>query len=89
PWPDDPDHVIYVWLEALSNYLSATGFPEEGYQDYWPADYHVIGKDITRFHCIYWPAFLMSAGLALPRTVWAHGFINFGGGKMSKSSGVA
>ncbi|MDX1674037.1 MAG: methionine--tRNA ligase [Longimicrobiales bacterium] len=89
PWPDDPDHVIYVWLEALSNYLSATGFPDESYVRYWPADYHVIGKDITRFHCIYWPAFLMSAGLELPGTVWAHGFINFGGGKMSKSSGVA
>ncbi|MGK7313338.1 MAG: methionine--tRNA ligase [Candidatus Longimicrobiales bacterium M2_2A_002] len=88
PWPDDPDHVIYVWLEALSNYLSATGFPDESYVRYWPADYHVIGKDITRFHCIYWPAFLMSAGLELPGTVWAHGFINFGGGKMSKSAGV-
>ncbi|MFW6206146.1 MAG: methionine--tRNA ligase, partial [Gemmatimonadota bacterium] len=89
PWPDDPDHVIFVWLEALSNYLSATGFPDDGYHRYWPADYHVIGKDITRFHCIYWPAFLMSAGLQLPRTVWAHGFINFGGGKMSKSAGVS
>ncbi len=89
PWPDDPDHVVYVWLEALSNYLSATGFPDDGYTAYWPADFHVIGKDITRFHCIYWPAFLMSAGLALPRTVWAHGFINFGGGKMSKSEGVS
>jgi methionyl-tRNA synthetase len=88
PWPDDPDHVIYVWLEALSNYLSATGFPTDGYLDLWPADYHVIGKDITRFHCIYWPAFLMSAGLELPRTVWAHGFINYAGGKMSKSAGV-
>ncbi len=88
PWPDDPDHVVYVWLEALSSYLSATGFPDAGYEEYWPADFHVIGKDITRFHCIYWPAFLMSAELALPRTVWAHGFINFGGGKMSKSAGV-
>jgi methionyl-tRNA synthetase len=88
PWPDDPEHVIYVWLEALSNYLSATGFPDDDYVRYWPADYHVIGKDITRFHCIYWPAFLMSAGVELPGTVWAHGFINFGGGKMSKSAGV-
>lgn len=88
PWPDDPGHVIYVWIEALSNYLSATGFPAEGFERYWPADTHVIGKDITRFHCIYWPAMLMSAGLPLPRTVWAHGFINFGGGKMSKSEGV-
>ncbi len=89
PWPDDPEHVVYVWLEALSNYLSATGFPDEDYTRYWPADFHVIGKDITRFHCIYWPAFLMSAGLSLPRTVWAHGFINYGGGKMSKSEGVS
>lgn len=88
PWPDDPNHVIYVWLEALSNYLSATGFPDGDYHRYWPADYHIVGKDITRFHCIYWPAFLMSADLELPGTVWAHGFINFGGGKMSKSAGV-
>ncbi|HUG39603.1 MAG TPA: methionine--tRNA ligase [Longimicrobiales bacterium] len=89
PWPDDPTHVVYVWIEALTNYLSATGFPEDGYQEYWPADIHVIGKDITRFHCVYWPALLMSAGLELPRSVWAHGFINFGGGKMSKSEGVS
>jgi methionyl-tRNA synthetase len=89
PWPGDSEHVLWVWIDALSNYLSAVGFPEDGYQRYWPADFHVIGKDITRFHCIYWPAFLMSAGLPLPRTVWAHGFINFGGGKMSKSSGVS
>ena len=89
PWPDDPDHVLYVWIDALSNYLSAAGFPGDDFPAYWPADYHVIGKDITRFHCIYWPAFLMSANLDLPRTVWAHGFINYGGGKMSKSAGVA
>ncbi|HUE77985.1 MAG TPA: methionine--tRNA ligase [Longimicrobiales bacterium] len=89
PWPDDNGHVIYVWVEALTNYLSATGFPAEGYETYWPADFHVIGKDITRFHCVYWPAVLMSAGLPLPRTVWAHGFINYGGGKMSKSEGVS
>ncbi len=88
PWPDDEEHVIYVWIEALTNYLSATGFPDAGYERYWPADTHVIGKDITRFHCVYWPAMLMSAGLPLPRRVWAHGFINFGGGKMSKSEGV-
>ena len=89
PWPDDPEHVVYVWLEALSNYLSATGFPDEGYDRYWPADFHVIGKDITRFHCIYWPAFLMSAGLELPRTVWAHGFLTYGGRRLSKSEGVS
>jgi methionyl-tRNA synthetase len=88
PWPDDDQHVIYVWTEALSNYLSATGFPDPGFDRYWPADTHVIGKDITRFHCVYWPAMLMSAGLPLPRTVWAHGFVNFAGGKMSKSEGV-
>ncbi|MBW3553046.1 MAG: methionine--tRNA ligase [Gemmatimonadetes bacterium] len=89
PWPADDEHVIYVWIEALTNYLSATGFPEDGYRELWPADIHVIGKDITRFHCVYWPAILMSAGLELPRSIWAHGFINFGGGKMSKSEGVA
>ena len=89
PWPGDPEHVIYVWIEALTNYVSATGFPDEGYKRLWPADIHVIGKDITRFHCVYWPAILMSAGLDLPRSVWAHGFINFGGGKMSKSEGVS
>jgi methionyl-tRNA synthetase len=88
PWPDDESHVIYVWIEALANYLSATGFPDDGFERFWPADTHVIGKDITRFHCVYWPAILMSAGLPLPRSVWAHGFINFGGGKMSKSEGV-
>ena len=88
PWPDDPDHVVYVWLEALINYLSASGFPNDGFERYWPADFHVIGKDITRFHCVYWPAFLMSSGLPLPRTVWAHGFVSFGGGKLSKSAGV-
>ena len=88
PWPGDPEHVIYVWIEALTNYLSATGFPADGYGELWPADIHVVGKDITRFHCVYWPAILMSAGLDLPRSIWAHGFINFGGGKMSKSEGV-
>ena len=88
PWPGDEQHVVYVWIEALVNYLSATGFPDPGYDALWPADVHVIGKDITRFHCVIWPAMLMSAGLALPRAVWAHGFINFGGRKLSKSEGV-
>ncbi|HSL71600.1 MAG TPA: methionine--tRNA ligase [Longimicrobiales bacterium] len=87
-WPGDEAHTVYVWLDALTNYLSATGFPENGYEEIWPADVHVIGKDITRFHCIYWPAFLMSAGVELPRSVWGHGFINFGGAKLSKSAGV-
>jgi methionyl-tRNA synthetase len=88
PWPGDESQTVYVWLDALTNYLSATGFPDEKYRTYWPADFHVIGKDITRFHCIYWPAFLMSAGVELPEHVWAHGFVTIGGGKMSKSEGV-
>jgi methionyl-tRNA synthetase len=88
PWHGDEAHTVYVWLDALTNYLSAVGFPDEQYREYWPADFHVIGKDITRFHCIYWPAFLISAGIELPEAVWAHGFVTFGGGKMSKSEGV-
>jgi methionyl-tRNA synthetase len=88
PWPGDDRHTVYVWIDALTNYLSATGFPEEGYERYWPAECHVIGKDITRFHSVYWPAMLMSAEVELPRSVWAHGFITFGGGKLSKSEGV-
>ncbi|MCK5236595.1 MAG: methionine--tRNA ligase, partial [Deltaproteobacteria bacterium] len=72
--PDDTKHVMYVWFDALTNYLSATGFPEEGYEKYWPADLHIIGKDILRFHTLYWPSFLMSAGLALPEKVFAHGW---------------
>ena len=88
PWPGGESHTVYVWLDALTNYLSAVGFPDEGYRTYWPADFHVIGKDITRFHCIYWPAFLMSAGVELPEHVWAHGFVTIGGGKLSKSEGV-
>jgi methionyl-tRNA synthetase len=88
PWPGDPDHIVYVWLDALTNYLTAVGFPNESHRMHWPADVHVIGKDITRFHCIYWPAFLMSAGVELPETVWAHGFVTYGGRKLSKSAGV-
>jgi methionyl-tRNA synthetase len=88
PWPGEESHTVYVWLDALTNYLSAIGFPDDSYRDWWPADFHVIGKDITRFHCIYWPAFLMSAQVELPRAVWAHGFVTVGGGKMSKSEGV-
>ena len=87
-WPGDEEHTVYVWLDALTNYLSAIGFPDDRYREFWPAEFHVIGKDITRFHCIYWPAFLMSAGIELPRAVWAHGFVTIGGGKMSKSEGV-
>ena len=86
PVPDDPKHVMYVWVDALTNYLTATGFPDEGPRSkFWPADAHVIGKDITRFHAIYWPAFLMSAGLPVPRQIVVHGFLFNRGEKMSKS----
>lgn len=88
PWPGDPEHTVYVWIDALTNYLSAVGFPDPGYERYWPADVHVIGKDITRFHCIIWPAMLLSAGLELPRAVWAHGFLTYEGRRISKSEGV-
>jgi len=78
----------YVWFDALPNYLTGTGFPEAGYELRWPAQLHLIGKDITRFHCVIWPAMLRSAGLALPERVWAHGFVTYGGEKLSKSAGV-
>jgi methionyl-tRNA synthetase len=89
PVPDDPKHVMYVWVDALTNYLSATGFPDENAPraGFWPASAHVIGKDITRFHAIYWPAFLMSAGLPVPEQVVVHGFLFSRGEKMSKSVG--
>ncbi|KUI25192.1 methionine--tRNA ligase [Mycobacterium sp. GA-2829] len=90
PVPGHPDHVMYVWVDALTNYLTGVGFPDvssEAFEKYWPADLHVIGKDIIRFHTVYWPAFLMSAGIELPRRVFAHGFINVKGEKMSKSVG--
>lgn len=88
PVPDAPDHVMYVWVDALTNYLTGAGYPRAGYDAVWPADLHVIGKDVVRFHAIYWPAFLMSAGLALPKQVFGHGFIlDRGGDKMSKSLG--
>ncbi len=90
PVPGEPDHVMYVWLDALTNYITAIGYPDEGsesFKKFWPVDYHVIGKDITRFHAIYWPAFLMAADLPLPKHIFAHGFINVQGAKMSKSVG--
>ncbi|MBO0902017.1 methionine--tRNA ligase [Jiella sonneratiae] len=88
PVPGDEKHVMYVWVDALTNYLTATGFPGEGDRSaFWPADLHVIGKDIVRFHTVYWPAFLMSAGLPLPKRVFAHGFLFNRGEKMSKSVG--
>ncbi|SOC38539.1 methionyl-tRNA synthetase [Rhizobium subbaraonis] len=88
--PDDPAHVMYVWVDALTNYITATGYlsdPEGPRAKYWPADIHMIGKDIIRFHAVYWPAFLMSAGLPLPKRVFAHGFLLNKGEKMSKSLG--
>ena len=88
--PDHPDHVMYVWVDALTNYLTGVGYPDtesELFQRYWPADLHMIGKDIIRFHTVYWPAFLMSAGIELPRRVFAHGFLLNRGEKMSKSVG--
>ena len=90
PVPGDPDHVMYVWLDALTNYITAVGYPDENdplYQRYWPADVHIIGKDIVRFHAVYWPAFLMSAGVPLPKRVFGHGFLTVEGAKMSKSVG--
>ena len=87
--PDSPGHVMYVWVDALTNYLTGAGYPDDAglYNRFWPADLHVIGKDITRFHTVYWPAFLMSANLPLPRSVFAHGFLLNRGEKMSKSLG--
>ncbi|OBF90839.1 methionine--tRNA ligase [Mycobacterium sp. 852002-51163_SCH5372311] len=88
--PGHPDHIMYVWIDALTNYLTGVGFPDtdsESFRRYWPADLHMIGKDIIRFHTVYWPAFLMSAGIELPRRVFAHGFLLNRGEKMSKSVG--
>jgi methionyl-tRNA synthetase len=89
PVPGADGHVMYVWVDALTNYITAAGFPDESDPKwaYWPADLHVIGKDIVRFHAVYWPAFLMSAGLPLPRRVYGHGFLFNRGEKMSKSLG--
>jgi len=89
PVPGSPGHVMYVWVDALTTYMTGAGFPDddETYRRYWPADVHLIGKDIVRFHAVYWPAFLMSANLPLPRQVYAHGFLLSRGEKMSKSLG--
>ena len=88
--PNDTEHSIYVWVDALTNYISALNWPDEKcdmFKSFWPADIHLIGKDITRFHAVYWPAFLLSAGIEIPKKVFAHGFILNKGEKMSKSLG--
>jgi methionyl-tRNA synthetase len=87
--PGDPEHVMYVWVDALTNYITGVGFPDEKDPNwrYWPADVHIIGKDIIRFHAVYWPAFLMSAGIPVQKRVYAHGFLFNRGEKMSKSVG--
>lgn len=89
PLPIDPGQTVYVWFDALINYITGVGYPETNglFSRYWPADLHVIGKDITRFHCVIWPAMLMSAGIALPRTILGHGWVHFQGEKLSKSLG--
>jgi methionyl-tRNA synthetase len=87
--PGSPDHVMYVWLDALTNYLTGVGYPDGGelFERYWPADIHLVGKDVVRFHAVYWPAFLMSAGLEIPKKVYGHGHLLVRGEKMSKSVG--
>ena len=89
PVPGDEQHVMYVWLDALVNYLTAVGYPDDSAPraDYWPADLHLVGKEIIRFHAVYWPAFLMAAGLPLPKRVFSHGWWTVEGEKMSKSTG--
>jgi methionyl-tRNA synthetase len=91
PWPDDPEQVVYVWYDALTSYLTGIGFAgeerSEEFERYWPADVHMIGKDILRFHAVYWPAFLWAAGLPLPKAIFAHGWIYYAQDKMSKSKG--
>ena len=89
PFADQPDHTVYVWFDALINYVTGVGFgtDERTFAKWWPADVHVIGKDISRFHCIYWPAMLLSAGIPLPKQVFVHGFLEYRGARLSKSSG--
>ncbi len=89
PVPNDPDHIMYVWLDALANYITALGYPEENgeYKQFWPANVHVVGKDIIRFHAVYWPAFLMAAELEPPQTIMSHGWWTNEGQKISKSLG--
>ena len=91
PVPGDPSQIVYVWFDALANYITALGYAEdsERFREYWPAEVHVVGKGITRFHAIYWPAMLLSAGLPLPRTLFVHGYLTVEGQKISKSLGNA
>src|SRR5256886_3844159 len=84
-----PQQPVYVWFDPLITYLSATGFPDPGFERLWPADLHVIGKGITRFHCVIWPAMLLAAELPPPHAVWAHGYVQRPGAKMSKTAGAA
>jgi methionyl-tRNA synthetase len=88
-FPEDQEHAVYVWFDALINYLTVTGYPNAGYEELWPADLHLIGKDIIKFHCAIWPAMLLSAGLSLPNNIFAHGFFTINGEKISKSLGNA
>ncbi|MBW2986828.1 methionine--tRNA ligase [Candidatus Woesearchaeota archaeon] len=88
PVPGDKEHVLYVWLDALLNYISGVDYPGANFKKYWPANVHIIGKDILWFHTVIWPCELMSAGIKLPKTVHAHGFVNLGGEKLSKSRGI-
>jgi methionyl-tRNA synthetase len=89
PWPGEPGHTVYVWFDALINYVTGVGFgtDEAKFKKWWPADVHVIGKDISRFHCIFWPAMLLAAGVEVPKKVFVHGFLENSGGKLAKSSG--
>jgi methionyl-tRNA synthetase len=92
PVPGNDEHIMYVWLDALTNYITAVGYPDtdsELFQKFWPADLHMVGKDIVRFHAVYWPAFLMAAGIAPPQRVYAHGWWTNEGEKISKSLGNA
>lgn len=88
-FPQDESHAVYVWFDALINYLTVAGYPAENFRKMWPVDLHLIGKDIIKFHCAIWPAMLMSADLSLPNTIFAHGFFTINGEKISKSLGNA
>ena len=90
PFPFDPEHIIYIWIEALSNYITALGYEtnSEHYQTFWPADVHMMGKDITRFHALLWPAMLMAANLPLPKHIVGHGWLTKNGEALSKTRGI-